>query len=72
MQRSTCGKEIVLAGVNMLGKKFAVSLEKLQGFVTYSGCSALCSPMWLDYMHPTGKSVGFYNLGGKKSRIRRS
>lgn len=40
-------------------------LEKLQGLVTYSSCSALCSPMWLDYMHPTGKSVELYNLGEK-------
>lgn len=62
MQRSTTP-----VGVDLLGKrkKFAVSLEKLQVFVTYSGCSALCSPMCLDYMHPIGKSVGLSNLGGK-------
>lgn len=71
MQRSTYGKGILLVGVDLLGKreKFALSLEKLQGFVTYSGCSALCSPMWLDHLHPIGKSVGLSNLGEKLGHL---
>lgn len=66
MQRSA-RKGILVVGVDLLGKrkKFAVPLEKLQGFVAYSDCSALCSPVWLDYMHLTRKSVGVYNLGEK-------
>lgn len=60
-----------MVGVDLLGnrKKFAVSLEKLQGFVAYSDCSALCSPMWLDYMHLTGKSAGLYNLGKENPEL---
>lgn len=71
MQSRPCGEGILLVGVDLLGKrkKFSVSLEKLQGFLTYSGHSALCSPMWFDYMHSTGKSVELYNLGEKNSGL---